>query len=321
MNKVFNYTQNKVKFLLLPVIIIVLGIVMYFVHGGFNFDVEFVGGTRMQVAINGNVDNKEIAGVIKDATGLDATIQQSATDNNVIIKLPATDEAAASDAEGEAAAEETLTDKVLTALHEKYDFNDSSVEVQEASASFGKQVQTKALTYTLFAILCILIYIIIRFEWRSGVMAVVTLALNVLVMAAVYTITNIPLNTTFIAAMLTVVGYSINNTIVIFDRIRENMKARKRTESISDMTNRSITETLGRTINSTITTLITIVLIYILGVTTIKEFALPLIIGIVVGAYTSIFLASTFWAAWKESEAEAKAAAAAERRNAKKGKK
>ena len=321
MNKVFNYTQNKVKFLLLPVIILVLGIVMYFVHGGFNFDVEFVGGTRMQVAINGSVDNKEIAQVIKDATGLDATIQQSATDNNVIIKLPATDEAAASDAEGEAAAEETLTDKVLKALHEKYDFSDNSVEVQEASASFGKQVQTKALTYTLFAILCILIYIIIRFEWRSGVMAVLTLALNVLVMAAVYTITNIPLNTTFIAAMLTVVGYSINNTIVIFDRIRENMKTRKRTESISAMTNRSITETLGRTINSTITTLITVVLIYILGVTTIKEFALPLIIGIVVGAYTSIFLASTFWASWKESEAEAKAAAAAERRNAKKGKK
>ena len=321
MNKVFNYTQNKVKFLLLPVIILVLGIVMYFVHGGFNFDVEFVGGTRMQVAINGSVDNKEIAQIIKDATGLDATIQQSATDNNVIIKLPATDEAAASGAEGEAAAEETLTDKVLKALHEKYDFNDNSVEVQEASASFGKQVQTKALTYTLFAILCILIYIIIRFEWRSGVMAVLTLALNVLVMAAVYTITNIPLNTTFIAAMLTVVGYSINNTIVIFDRIRENMKTRKRTESISAMTNRSITETLGRTINSTITTLITVVLIYILGVTTIKEFALPLIIGIVVGAYTSIFLASTFWASWKESEAEAKAAAAAERRNAKKGKK
>ena len=322
MNKVFNYTQNKVKFLLLPVIILVLGIVMYFVHGGFNFDVEFVGGTRMQVAINGSVDNKEIAQVIKDATGLDATIQQSATDNNVIIKLPATDEAAATsnNAEGET-AEGTITDKVLAALHEKYDFSDSSVEVQEASASFGKQVQTKAFTYTLFAILCILIYIIIRFEWRSGVMAVITLALNVLVMAAVYTITNIPLNTTFIAAMLTVVGYSINNTIVIFDRIRENMKSRKRTESISDMTNRSITETLGRTINSTITTLITVVLIYILGVTTIKEFALPLIIGIVVGAYTSIFLASTFWAAWKESEAEAKAAAAAERRNAKKSKK
>lgn len=391
MNKSFNYSANKIKFLLLPVIIIVVGIIMYFVRGGFNFDVEFVGGTRMQVAIDGKVDNKELAKVIKDATGLDATIQQSATDNNVIIKLPAADPApekaakpeaaadtetteaatdrettetaetaaeaataeavagetetaateeaadaetaeavadAAAAAEAEAETEEVtdagniVAQEVLQALRDNnYKFNENSVEISSTDASFGKEVQTKALTFTLLAILCILIYIIIRFEWRSGVMAVIALALNVLVMAAVYTITNIPLNTTFIAAMLTVVGYSINNTIVIFDRIRENMKQRKRTEAISDMTNRSITETLGRTINSTITTLITIVLIYILGVTTIKEFALPLIIGIVVGAYTSIFIASTFWAAWKESEAEAKAAAAAERRSAKKGNK
>lgn len=311
MNKVFNYTANKVKFLLLPLIIIALGIVMYFVHGGFNFDVEFVGGIRMQVSIEEDYNNQDVAALVKEATGLDATVQGSATDNSVIIKLPATD-----DEDGGEANKE----KVLTALAEKYTFDENAVEVQSAAASFGKEVQTKALTYTLFAILCILVYIIIRFEWRSGVMAVIALAINVLVMAGVYTITNIALNTTFIAAMLTVVGYSINNTIVIFDRIRENMKQRRRTESIADMTNRSITETLGRTINSTITTLITIVLIYILGVTTIKEFALPLIIGIIVGAYTSIFVASTFWASWKESEAQAKAAAAAERRAASKKK-
>ena len=137
-------------------------------------------------------------------------------------------------------------------------------------------------------------------------------------MASVYTITNIALNTTFIAAMLTVVGYSINNTIVIFDRIRENLRSRRRSETISQMTNRSISETLGRTVNSTITTLITIVLIYILGVSTIQQFALPLIIGIVIGAYTSIFVASTFWAAWKEAEAEARAAAAMQRKTSKK---
>ncbi len=309
MNKTFNYTANKVKFLLLPVLIIVLGVVMYLVHGGFNFDVEFVGGIRMQVTIDENFNNSDIADIVKDATGLDATVQKSATDNTVIIKLPATD-----DEDGG----ESNKNAVLEALAEKYTFDSESVEVQSAAASFGREVQTKALTYTLFAILCILIYIIIRFEWRSAVMAVLALALNVLVMASIYTITNIALNTTFIAAMLTVVGYSINNTIVIFDRIRENMKLRRRTESISEMTNRSINETLGRTINSTITTLITIVLIYIIGVTTIKEFALPLIIGIVIGAYTSIFLASTFWAAWKESEAQAKAAAAAERRSSKK---
>lgn len=312
MNKVFDYTSNKVKFLLLPIAIIVLGIVMYFVHGGFNFDVEFVGGIRMQVDVEGDYTSKDIADIVKDATGLDATVQSSPASDTVVIKLPATD-----DEDGG----EANKDKVLSALAEKYTVDENAVEVQSASASFGKEVQTKALTYTLFAILCILIYIIIRFEWRSGVMAVIALAINVLVMAAVYTITNIALNTTFIAAMLTVVGYSINNTIVIFDRIRENQKNRKRTESISEMTNRSITETLGRTINSTITTLITIVLIYILGVNTIKQFALPLIIGIVIGAYTSIFIASTFWASWKESDAQAKAQAAAERRAANKKKK
>ena len=97
-----------------------------------------------------------------------------------------------------------------------------------ASASFGNEIQRKALLYTLLAIICILIYIAIRFEWRSAIMAVIALAINVLIMAAIYAITNIPLNTNFIAAMLTVVGYSINNTIVIFDRIRENTKSRQK---------------------------------------------------------------------------------------------
>lgn len=314
MNKVMDYSKNKYKSLLLPVVIIIAGIIMYFVHGGFNFDVEFMGGIRMQVEIGQSFDNDDVSKIVKETTGLDAIVQKSgATNQTAIIKLPA---ASADD------SDEENKDKVFSALQEKYSLNDEALlSVQSASPSFGAQVQQKALSYTLLAILCILLYIIIRFDWRSGIMAVVTLALNVLVMCSVYTITNIALNTTFIAAMLTVVGYSINNTIVIFDRVRENMKSRRRTESITEMTNRSIQETLGRTINSTITTLITIVLIYILGVTTIKQFALPLIIGIIIGAYTSIFLASTFWAAWKESEAQAKAEAAAERRaNSKKNK-
>ena len=306
MNKKLDYSSNKVKFLILPLAIIVAGIIMFFIRGGFNFDVEFVGGIRMQVDINDNFSNADIKTLVKDATGLEATVQK-ATGNTVVIKLPSTNEEDGGEAN---------KNKVLTALEDKFGdkVDTQHAEFSSAAASFGAKVQTKAITYTLIAILCILIYIIIRFEWRSAIMAVIALAINVLVMVSIYTITNIAINTTFIAAMLTVVGYSINNTIVIFDRIRENLKSRKRTESISEMTNRSISETLGRTINSTITTLITIVLIYILGVTTIKEFALPLIIGIIIGAYTSIFIASTFWAAWKESDVEAKAAAAAERR-------
>lgn len=310
--KHFNYFGNKTKFLLLPIIIIVLGVVMYFVHGGFNFDVEFLGGTRMQLNIGQDFENNDIADIVKEATGLDTTVQKTgASQQEAIIKLPATD---SSDTDQE------NQQKVVSAVCEKYGVSpsDALVSSQTASASYGKQVQSKTLLFTALAILCILIYIIIRFDLKSGVMAVVALIINVLVMAAVYAITNIAVNTTFIAAMLTVVGYSINNTIVIFDRIRENQKARKRAESIPDMANRSIDETLGRTINSTITTLITVVLIYILGVTSIKQFALPLIVGIVIGAYTSIFTASTYWAAWKQAEAEAKAAAATERRSSKK---
>ncbi len=306
-----NFVENRIKYLIIPALIIVVGIVMYFVHGGFNFDVEFLGGIRMQVDLGQNVDNKEITDLVngvlsKNGVEGKVMVQKSGdTGNQVVIKTPP--------------VEEAMKDNIFNEIKAKYNLQDEALmSVSSASASFGLEIQRKALLYTLLAIICILIYIAIRFEWRSAVMAVIALALNVLVMAAVYTITNIPLNTTFIAAMLTVVGYSINNTIVIFDRIRENMRGRKKNNTVTDLVNRSIVETLGRTVNSTITTLITIVLIYILGVNTIKEFALPLIIGIIAGAYTSIFIASTFWATWKEADMKAKAEAAAERRKSKK---
>ncbi len=306
-----QFVENRIKFLALPLIIIVAGIVMYFVHGGFNFDIEFMGGIRMQVDMGQDVPNDDISELVSNVlseNGIDGkvTVQKSGeSGNHVVIKTPP--------------VEESMKDTIFNELKTQYSLGDEALmSVSSASASFGIEVQQKALLYTLLAIICILIYIAIRFEWRSAVMAVIALAINVLVMAAVYTITNIPLNTTFIAAMLTVVGYSINNTIVIFDRIRENMKSRKKNITISELVNKSIIETLGRTINSTITTLITIVAIYILGVSSIKEFALPLIIGIAIGAYTSIFIASTFWATWKEADMKAKAQAAAERRKSKK---
>lgn len=306
-----QFVENRIKFLALPLLIIVAGIVMYFVHGGFNFDIEFMGGIRMQVDMGQDVPNDDISELVSNIlseNGIEGkvTVQKSGeSGNHVVIKTPP--------------VEESMKTTIFNELKEKYSLSDDALmSVSSASASFGIEVQQKALLYTLLAVACILIYIAIRFEWRSAIMAVIALAINVIVMAAVYTITNIPLNTTFIATMLTVVGYSINNTIVIFDRIRENMRSRKKNTSISEVVNTSILGTLSRTINSTITTLITIVAIYIIGVSAIKEFALPLIIGIAIGAYTSIFIASTFWATWKEADMKAKAQAAAERRKAKK---
>lgn len=298
MNKT-NYVSNRWKFTLLPVAIILVGIVFYFINGGFNFDVEFLGGTRMQVELGTAYDNDELSKYILDETEVKVTVQKTTAESQAIIKTPPVDDA--------------KKNEIVEAIKAKYSVGDEAVmSVSTASPSFGSEVQRKTLTFALLAIVCILIYIAIRFELISALMAIITLAVNVAVMYAVYSITHIAMNTTFIAAMLTVIGYSINNTIVIFDRVRENMKkfGGKKNSSIYDIVNTSISESLGRTINSTITTLITIVLLYVIGVAAIKEFALPLIIGILIGAYTSIFVAGPFWAVWKQSKKDAKAAKA-----------
>lgn len=284
-----NYVSKKITFLILPLVIILAGIIAFFVNGGFNYDIEFMGGVRMQIDMENSFDNEELVKVIEDATGIKVTVQKTG-DNAALIKTPP--------------IEDTQKNDVFAAVKSHYKLSsDAPMSSSSASASFGQEVQSKAFIYTLLAILCILVYIAFRFEWRSAVMAVLALVINVLVMMAVYAVTRIPLNTTFIAAMLTVVGYSINNTIVIFDRIRENMKyaQQKKSYSVTDTVNASIAESMGRTINSTITTLITLVLLYFIGVPAIKEFALPLIIGVLAGAYTSIFTAGPFWASWKEA--------------------
>lgn len=281
-----DFVKNKIKFLIIPAVIIVLGIVFFAVKGGFNFDIEFMGGVRMQVDLGRDVSTQDVASLIAQKNDIKAVVQKSGTGNQIIIKVPP--------------VEEEVKDEIFTTLKTEYNLEDAALmSVGSATASYGAQTQQKTLLYTLIAIACILVYIAFRFEWRSAVMAVIALAINIVVMFAVYAISYVPINTTFIAAMLTVVGYSINNTIVVFDRIRENLKNVK--GSVSQITNTSIVESMGRTLNTTITTLITIILLYIIGVQSIKEFAFPLIVGVLIGAYSSIFIAGPFWAAWKES--------------------
>ncbi len=293
--KTLNITKNKTKTLLVPIAIIVIGIIMFFVNGGFNYDIEFMGGIRMEIAMNGAVNTSEIKEYLEAETGVNPIIVQT-TSSGVSIKTQP--------------VEEEVKNEIFSKMQEKYGLEDDAfLSANSASASFGKQVQTKTILFTLIAILCILAYIAIRFEWRSAVMAVVALVINILVMMAVYATFRTPLNTTFIAAMLTVIGYSINDTIVLFDRIRESMRGynAKKHGTVSDVVNKCINECMGRTLCTSITTLVTIILLYFIGVTAVKEFAFPLIIGITCGTFTSIFVAATFWGAWKDAEAEAKA--------------
>lgn len=199
-----------------------------------------------------------------------------------------------------------LTKNVIS--HDGYMYFSEGVSKSEltvVSASTAKNLAKSAIIMSLLAALLILVYITIRFELTSGVCAVFALAHDIIVLCGVYSILRIKIDTNFIAALLTVLGYSINNTIVIFDRIRENTRKAKK-ETYAQIANESINQTLRRSINTTVTTLLTIGAVYVLGVTSIRAFSLPIIIGIVVGTYSSIFVSGSIWSLWRDASVKNK---------------
>lgn len=185
-------------------------------------------------------------------------------------------------------------DKMFNELKTEYKLQDTAlVSENKVGPSVGNELKQKALTALGFAAIAILIYVWFRFEVKFGVAAIIALLHDVLITLGVYAFFQVPVNTPFIAAILTIVGYSINDTIVIFDRIRENLR-KMRGKDASQIANVSVNQTLSRSINTSLTTLLTITSVYIF-VPAIRDFAFPLIVGIVAGAYSSIFIASPIW--------------------------
>lgn len=260
----------------------------------FNYDIDFVGGTMMNVEMHQELDKAAldgIADVVKSVTGESVSSIQKSGDGNtqVIIKTKTLD---------------TQTrDAVFNALVAEYSLSDGSAEgsvsdllaVDNVDPVMSNDLRNAAVTAAFVAILLMLVYITIRFDFRSGIAAVLALLHDVLVMLSAYVILQIPLNMTFIAAILTILGYSINATIVVFDRVRENRKLLRK-QSFADVVNVSIWQSMGRSVNTTLTTLFTIVMVLILGVPSLQNFALPLVVGIVAGLYSSVFLSGSFWA-------------------------
>ena len=196
------------------------------------------------------------------------------------------------------------------ALAEKYPNMTQSGEVSYVGPVAGQTLLYNAFMSVLIASVLMLAYIAIRFDLNSGIAAVLGLVHDVLMMLSFMVLLRsvVQMNSSFIAAMLTIVGYSINNTIVIFDRIRENAKKLSPDMPRVDVVNRSVQECLGRTINTTLTTLITIVLLYILGVDSIREFALPIIVGLLTGVYSANMINGYVWAFLEEKRKARKAA-------------
>ena len=297
--------ENKKIFFSISIAIILVGLVFYFVNGGLNLDIDYIGGTSLHLDLGETYDVADIEALVEETLPgtTPRVVKGGAEGTEVMITVK------------ELTDEEST--KLLNAIREKYDpsYNVEATEETEevaetkfkvftrdtVSATIGKEFGQSAVTSAIIAVLLMLVYISIRFEFWSGIAAVVSLVHNVLLVLSIYTIFNLPINSTFIASILTIVGYTINDTIVIFDRIRENNRFAKKTP-FSEVVDNSVTQSLTRSINTSITTLLSIVVLYILGVNSIKTFAFPIIIGVIIGTYSSIFIASPVWSLFKKEK-------------------
>ena len=275
--------------LLISLAIILLAVVLTLCGRGLNLGLDFAGGLSMPYDLGETVAQPDVAALLGGAYTV--TIQgESKSEALVRIKSVGTE-----DIQDVQAA---VTAKLQSAYPSARPMGDVSYVGPVAGATLVKN----AITSVLIASVLMLIYIAWRFDFHSGVAAVLALLHDVAVMLAFMVILRdvIELNSSFIAAALTIVGYSINDTIVVFDRIRENAKNQPELPRVEQV-NVSITECMGRTIMTSITTLVTILALYILGVAAIKEFALPIIVGVIAGTWSSNLLSGYIWA-WLEEK-------------------
>lgn len=278
--------ENRKKFFAASLIVIIIGFAAMIFNaqagrGAFQYDVEFTGGTSFDLDLGQEYEQKDLQKIITDVTGQDSPqIQQVIGTNEVTVKIQSID----------SATRETLTNAILEAYP-----NAVMGEVNDVSGTVSHEMQTAAIKATLIAAVAMLLYISLRFhDFRAGGSAIIALLHDVLIVLTAYAVFRIPVNNTFIVVLLTILGYSINATIVIFDRIRENKSAFHANQT-AEKINKSISQTLARSINTSLTTFFTVGAIYVLGVPALKEFALPMMIGILAGAYSSVCISGSVW--------------------------
>ena len=292
--KTINFIGNWKKYVVISgavVVICVAGLVVRAASGGplFNYSLDFAGGNSTSVDLSKTVtdeDKQKAEDTAKSVIGSGKSVEISVADNTKIVVR--TEELS-----------EQKSEELKATMAKTFGVDESTkIESEFISGSVSDEMKVDAAVATLIATLCMLLYIWIRFRKLStGISAVLALVHDVIAVLTVYVVASafIPVGSTFIACMLTIVGYSINDTIVVFDRIRENKaKATSRT-SLAEIINKSITETLSRSINTSVTTFIMVFVLAVFGVDSVCQFAIPLIVGIISGCYSSVCVASPLW--------------------------
>lgn len=282
-----DYVKHKNVIFIISLAVVLAGII-YGVVTGYKFDIDFKGGTRIQVDLNEEYSTSDIEKIVSQITNQVPDIQTISSGNNSVSITTQ-------------AISEEMADTVVTALNDKYT-NMGEATIKNVQASYGKELLNSAIVAVVVSIVLLLVYVGIRFKtlgYTAALSAVLALIFDVAFLFAIYGVFKFPINSTFVAVVLTIIGYSINDTIIVYDRIRENKRLITKSNDTKEVINESINQTMKRTMVTSLTTLASIGIVLVFALVkdqeTLKQFSIPLVIGVAEGTFSSIFIASNLW--------------------------
>ncbi len=283
----FDFMGKKGVAVTLSSLVILIGIVSILIHGGLKYGIDFAGGTLVQLKFKSPPVIEDVRDGLKTIGLGDSEIQEFGSKDHILIRVERSEEKL-----------EEVGTRIKSSLDGKYPNEEIVIErVEMVGPKVGKDLREKAILSIIYAIIGIVIYISWRFEFQYAIAAIIALIHDVMVTMGVFSIADKEFTLVIVAAFLAIIGYSLNDTIVIFDRIRENMRRRGKKEQV-EVINASINQTLSRTILTSGTTLLVVVALFFLGGEIIHDFSFALLVGVMVGTYSSIFIASVFLVYW-----------------------
>ncbi len=272
--------------------LLVISMVSLILHGGPKLNIDFTGGSLLHLKFEKEVQIQEFRDLLTKRE-LQGEVKHFGSENEISIRI------------GTKYIKEDIATVLSADITAAMPDNPFLIQRNEkVGPKIGVELLLNAIYAILVAMLLILLYVIVRFEFKFSIGAIVALVHDVIITLGIFSVLDIEISAPMIAAILTIVGYSLNDTIVVFDRVRENLKAAsKNIKDISELVNKSLNETLSRTVVTSVTTLIVVVVLYFFGGEVLKTFAFPLIIGVLIGTYSSIFVASPIVVDWKTKKA------------------
>lgn len=290
-----NFIKIRKITLVMSGLILLVGLISLMARGGPNYGIDFLGGTMIQIRFKIPQPIATVREAMEKLNVGDTVVQEFGDSREVLIRV-----------EKSSAEVRELSGQIRSAMSEAFGGKDAFEvrRVETVGPTVGADLRHKALLAILYSIIGILIYVTWRFEFRFAVAAIAALVHDVLIIISAFSLMNLEFTLPVVAAILTIIGYSLNDTIVIFDRIRENLRSLRK-ETISGLINTSINQTISRTILTSGTTLMVVLSLYFLGGEVIRGFAFALLIGVIAGTYSSIYIAAPIILAWTPGEAAA----------------